>query len=156
DDDYITWAPTPCQIRITNPVDGGADVTVTLANNGAASPEAGNVRFAATLAAGKTATDETLTLTLKADGTTTKLYIAGRRASTLTAAGLADKGRDAVIEIHSGDAAGPVVGKHAVMVRVRKDFATTNALEQRALQAAIAQLHSAPPDGDDFYLLMLK
>src|SRR5207249_1573834 len=52
DDDYITWAPTPCQIRITNPLAGGADVTVTLTNNSVANPDAGQVRFAAALAAG--------------------------------------------------------------------------------------------------------
>jgi len=156
DDDYVTWAPTPCRIRITNPMAGGADVTVTLTNNSVVNPDAGQVRFAATLAAGKTATDATLTLTVKGDGTPTDFFIAGSKASTLTAASMADKGRDAVIEIHNGNVAGPVVGRHAVMVRVRKDFATLNALERRALQTAIAQLHTAPPGGDDFYLLMLN
>src|SRR5262249_18444977 len=74
----------------------------------------------------------------------------------LTLASQADKGRDAVIEVHSGAAAGPVVARQAVMVRVRKDFATTNALERKALQQAIAQLHTAGPGTDDFYLLMLN
>jgi peroxiredoxin len=156
DDDYVTWAPTPCRIRIANPVAGGADVTVTLTNNSAPSPEAGQVRFAGALAAGKTATDATLTLTVKGDGTPTDFFIAGSKASTLTTASLANKGRDAVIEIHKDNAAGAIVGQQAVMVRVRKDFAATNAIERNALQSAIAQLHTAPPGGQDFYLLMLQ
>jgi FtsP/CotA-like multicopper oxidase with cupredoxin domain/peroxiredoxin len=157
DDDYITWAPTPCQIRITNPVEGGSDATVMLTNNSMVNPDAGQVRFATTLVQGKTAGEPSLTLTVKADGTPTDFFIAGSKASTLTAASLPDKGRDSVIEIHRDNAAGDVVGRQAVMVRVRKDFATTNALERRALQSAIAQLHTTPPGGgSDFYLLLLK
>src|SRR5262249_17915444 len=80
DDDYITWAPTACRIRITNPGAGRADLTVTLTNNSAAPPEAGQVRFAATLTTGKTAGDGTLTLTVKGDGTPTDFFIAGSKA----------------------------------------------------------------------------
>jgi FtsP/CotA-like multicopper oxidase with cupredoxin domain/peroxiredoxin len=156
DDDYITWAPTPCRIRITNPMAGGGDVTVTLTNASTVNPDAGQVRFAATLTTGTTSSDTSLTLTVKGDGTPTDFFIAGSKASKLTQASLVDKGRDAVIEIHQGDAAGPVIGKQAVMVRVRKDMATVNALERTALQSAIAQLHTAPAGGEDFYLMMLN
>jgi FtsP/CotA-like multicopper oxidase with cupredoxin domain/peroxiredoxin len=157
DDDYITWAPTRCQIRIANPAAGGPNVTVTLTNNSTANPDAGQVRFAATLANGKTATDTTLMLTVKGDGTPTDFFIAGSKASSLTAASQANQGRDAVIEIHSNNAAGPVIGRQAVMVRVRKDFAATNALERHALQSAIAQVHTLPAGGgEDFYLMMLR
>jgi FtsP/CotA-like multicopper oxidase with cupredoxin domain/peroxiredoxin len=157
DDDYITWAPTPCRIRITNPVAGSADVTVTLTNNSTVNPDAGRVRFAATIANGQTATNETLTLTVKGDGTPTDFFIAGSKASALTTASLADKGRDTVIEIHKDTAAGDVLGRQAVMVRVRKDMAVVNALERKALQSAIAQLHTNPAGGgEDLYLLLLK
>src|SRR5207244_3219622 len=157
DDDYVTWAPTPCRIRIINPVAGGADVTVTLTNNSTVNPDAGQLRFAATVANGKTATDDTLTLTVKEDGTSTDFFIAGSKASTLTTASLVDKGRDTVIEIHKDNAAGAVLGRHAVMVRVRKDMAVVNPLERKALQSAIAQLHTTPAGGgEDFYLMMLR
>jgi hypothetical protein len=157
DDDYITWAPTPCQIRIANPANGGSDIPVTLTNNSTVNPDAGQVRFALTLANGKTASDTTLSLTVKGNGTPTDFFIAGSKASTLTAASLADMGRDTVIEIHKDNAAGAKLGQQAVMVRVRKDMATVNALERKALQSAIAQLHTTPAGGgEDFYLKMLR
>src|SRR5262249_13107389 len=109
-DDYITWAPAPCQIRMENGTTGGPHGTVTVTNDPqSATPDGGNVRFAKTVAAGQTATDETLTLTLRQDGTPVDFFIAGSKASKLTASSLQNGGRDAVIEIHQGDASGPVL-----------------------------------------------
>ena len=121
DDDYLSWAPTPCQIRMVNGSPGGPDINVTLTNDPPqAIPDGGDVRFATTLNTGETATLESITVSLKQDGTPVNFYTAGFKASKLTASSLANKGRDAVIEVHQGDAAGPLLGTAAVMVRVRK------------------------------------
>jgi FtsP/CotA-like multicopper oxidase with cupredoxin domain/peroxiredoxin/ketosteroid isomerase-like protein len=141
-DDYLTWAPAPCQIRMENGTAGGPDVTVTLTNDPpAAIPDGGDVRFARTLAPGQTAKDGTLTLPLKQDGTPVDFFMAGSKASTLTPSSLLNGGRDAVIEIHQGDANGPLLGTTAVMVRVRKDISTLNALEMSEFLKALADLH---------------
>lgn len=119
-DDYLTWGPTPARIRLAVP--NAQNVAVTLTNDpeqpapaGSNQPLDGNVAFAQKLVVGETATLQSLSLTLPADGTWVPFYVAGAfpRAST------ADK--DAIIEVHQGDAAGPVVGKQAAMVRVRKN-----------------------------------
>ncbi|MES2791044.1 MAG: tyrosinase family protein [Planctomycetota bacterium] len=140
-DDYVTWAPTPCQIRLENGTPGAADVTVTLTNDDAAmTPDGGDVRFAETLMAGQTATLDTITLVLKQDGTPVDFLIAGSKASKLTSTTLANGGRDAVIEIHEGGATGPKLNETAVMVRVRKNFAKLNETERTEFLKALAAL----------------
>lgn len=142
DDDYLTWAPTPCQIRVIDGDPRGADVIVTLTNDPPQSrPLGGDVRFGKAVAAGHTAESESLTLNLKQDGTPVDFFMAGKKASTLTMDSLTDKGRDAVIEIHQGNADGPLLGTHAVMVRVRKDIRTLTDVELQAFQTAVNDLH---------------
>jgi FtsP/CotA-like multicopper oxidase with cupredoxin domain/peroxiredoxin len=141
-DDYLTWAPTPCRIRMESGTLGGPDVTVTLTNDPpSAIPLGGDVRFARTLSPGQTATDETLTLNVPQNGTSVDFFMAGAKASTLTPSSLLNGGRDAVIEIHQGDVSGPLLGSTAVMVRVRKEISTLNPLETNEFLKALADLH---------------
>lgn len=139
-DDYLTWAPTPARIRFTGTT--SAPVVVTLTNDpeqplpeGRTQPLDGLVAFADKVAPGETATQPALQVTLPPDGSWVPFVVAGAypRAST------ADK--DAVIEVHSGDAAGPIVGTHAVMVRVRKNIDSLTPAELTAFLKAMRDLH---------------
>jgi Common central domain of tyrosinase len=138
-DDYLTWAPTPARIRLVTP--NAAAVTVVLTNDpeqsipaGRDQPLDGNVAFAEKLSKGETAALPTLTLTLPPDGSWVSFFVAGSfpRAST------ADK--DAVIEVHLGDAAGPIVGSQAMMVRVRKNVDRLTVGERNAFLKAVHDL----------------
>lgn len=141
-DDYLTWTPTPCQIRLEGGTPGGANVTVTLTNDSPSMiPDGGDVRFAKTLLPGGSATLTSIALTLKQDGTPVDFFIAGFKASKLTPASLMNGGRDAVIEIHEGSDAGATLGTAAVMVRVRKDIRTLTESELQAYLVAVNDLH---------------
>jgi FtsP/CotA-like multicopper oxidase with cupredoxin domain/peroxiredoxin/ketosteroid isomerase-like protein len=154
DDDYVTWSPAPCQLRVQNGVADGPDFTVTLTNdNTQSNPLGGDVRFAKVIGPGQTATAETLTLSVKQDGTPVDFYLAGGKASTLTNASRLNKGRDAVIEIHQGDATGALLGSQAVMVRVRKDISQLTDLERSEFLNALHDLH-VNRNGFENYVLM--
>ena len=114
-DDYITWAPTPCTIRLATPA--AQDVQVTLTNDPQTLPltqrKDGDVLFAKTIAPGKTATQEDLTLVLPANGDPVEFMIAGKfkRPST--------EDKDCKIEVHrTFQRCRHCI--HALMVRVRK------------------------------------
>lgn len=119
-DDYLTWAPTFARARLTTPM--GSDVTVVLTNDApGAIAGGGDVRFAAyqdPWPANTTAGASTLPLTLPGDGSWTPFVVAGRHGFPST------NDKDTLIEAHQGDAAGPVIGTKAMMVRVRKDANT--------------------------------
>jgi hypothetical protein len=113
-DDYLSWAPTFAMARL-NPA-MGADVNVVLTND---SPnKGGDVVFAAHVApwpANTTATANTLALTLPAAGGWVPFVVAGKFGTP----SINDK--DAIIEAHQGTAAGAILGRKALMVRVRKN-----------------------------------
>lgn len=148
-DDYLTWSPTPCTIRMVNGLPGSPPVTVTLTNDDpTANPTGGELRFATTLAPNSTATSTAITLLLDPDGTPQNFYVAGYKPSTLTSASLANGGRDTKIVIHQGSEAGARLGEHAVMVRVRKAIRDSadplpkaNDLELMELLKALRDLH---------------
>lgn len=120
-DDYLTWSPTECTIRMINGDPTAGPMTVTLTNDDPlANPNAGELRFATSLLPKKTATLPSITLKLNPDGTPVKFYVAGFKASTLTPSSLLNGGRDTKIVIRQGNETGPQVGEHLVMVRVRK------------------------------------
>ncbi|WP_445220507.1 tyrosinase family protein [Bradyrhizobium sp. Pa8] len=140
DDDYLTWAPTPARIKLAAP--GPSAVTVTLTNDpdqaipaGRSQPLDGRVAFAEKVAAGQTAQLSSLTLTLPPDGSWVPFVVAGAfpRASS------ADK--DTGIEIHLGDATGPIIATHAVMVRIRKNIESLTSAEREAFLKAMRDLH---------------
>ena len=128
-DDYLTWAPTYALARLSTPM--VSDVDVVLTND--APNIGGNVRFAAFAdpwPANTTATASTLLLTLPADGSWVPFIIAGEYGTP----SINDK--DAIIEAHQTNAAGPILGTKALMVRVRKNANTlTNSERDRFLFA---------------------
>lgn len=119
-DDYITWSPMPCRIR---QVGGDTPVTVNLRN--AANTE-GRVLFAegAMLAVHtSTATRPTLNnVTLPANGDWVEFYIAGQFGSP----SINDK--DAIIEITNTN--NELIGREALMVRIRKNANTIQPIER--------------------------
>lgn len=122
-DDYLTWAPTFALARLN--VSMGSDVDVVLTND---SPSiGGDVRFAAHVEpwpVNTTATAMTLNLTLPADGSWVPFVAAGEFGSPSV------NDKDAIIEAHQGNAAGPVLGTKALMVRIRKDANTLTPSER--------------------------
>lgn len=117
-DDYITWAPTFCLARLSSP---GMPITIVLTNDDPNIPEGGDVLFAANeepWPVNTTATANTLTLDLPANGSWVPFVIAGKQ-NTPTRGSTNDK--DTIIEAHLDDEAGAIVGSKALMVRVRKN-----------------------------------
>ena len=141
DDDYLTWAPAPARIRQA-PAPQNVDRVVVLTNDPERPPPAGrtlpldgNVAFDISVGPGATASKETLQLTLPKDGSWVDFVIAGSfpRAST--------EDKDAVIEVHDGAATGPLLHKHAVMVRIRKNQSALTDKERARFLNAISILH---------------
>lgn len=152
-DDYVTWAPTPCTIRLNAPA--AQDVTVTLTNDpegpipsGRTTPLDGDVAFATKLAQNQTAKDATITLKLPKDGSAVPFFIAGKfpRASS--------QDKDCVIEIHEGQATGGILGTQALMVRVRKNHLALTDTERGRFLSALDYLHrtATAPEGGDMYM----
>ncbi len=116
-DDYVTWAPTFCRARLNSPM--ASAISVVLTNDAAgAIAGGGDVQFAAHATpwpVNTTATNNTLTLTLPNDGSWVPFVIAGKYLSPST------NDKDTIIEAHMSTAAGAVLGRKALMVRVRKN-----------------------------------
>jgi tyrosinase len=134
-DDYVTWAPTFCRIRLvpSNPPPA-AGVSVALESPSAV--DSGEVLFAAAQTpwpVQSTATEETLALDLPANSEWREFVIAGKPGRP----SLADK--DAAIVARSGDASGTVVGEHRLMVRVRKNANTLTPAERDRFLSALAR-----------------
>lgn len=148
-DDYITWAPTRCTIRLEDATEADVDVTLTNDPQGPipsdrTEPLDGDVAFAATLASGQTAKEEVLRLRLPKDGTEVPFFIAGKfkRPSS--------KDKDCIIEAHQGSADGPLIGSHALMVRVRKDHRKLTDFEKQRFLESLDYLQrtAKSPDGN--------
>lgn len=139
-DDYVTWSPTLCEARITGLPEGHGPFVAYIINDPAvdqvvpASPPAaipaqvannppryagGRLCFANQPASGwpatATATAESVTLTLPANGDFVKFRIAGQFGRP------SYNDKDAKLRVHENDANGAVVGTHSLMVRVRKN-----------------------------------
>ena len=94
-DDYVTWSPTLCSIRLTNHADFTSPVSVILKNMNTST---GKITFSGSdLVNNTTPTDSTLNLSLPNSGTWVNFYIAGK----FNHASLRDK--DAIIEVITGD-----------------------------------------------------
>ena len=140
-DDYLTWAPTTCSVRVENGDPNQPPIDVTITSSASAPSEAGTVRFARTLNLGQTATQQSIPLELPQDGTPVEFLVAGKKASELTRASLLEGGRDAVIEVREGSASGRIMGSAKAMVRVRKDIRTLNPLELDEFLGALMDLN---------------
>jgi tyrosinase len=116
-DDYVTWAPTFGRVRLNSPM--ASPVTVVLTNDApGAIAGGGDVQFAAHATpwpVNTTATNNTLTLTLPIDGSWVPFVVAGKFGTPST------NDKDTIIEAHMSTAAGAVLGRKALMVRVRKN-----------------------------------
>lgn len=145
-DDYITWGPTPCRIRINPLIREETDLTVILTNDvtsvppGRTQPLDGDVSFAKAVSLGETACEPTLELTLPKDGSWVNFFIAGRFPDGATVGRSSSQDKDTVIEVHNGGEDGSLIGSHSLMVRVRKNLQMLTNLEKHRLLSAINEL----------------
>ena len=102
---YVTWAPSPCKIRLTDTTGITQPVTVRLRNKPGGT--GGRVVFRRTLAATPAAT---LSLTLPLTGASVKFFIAGQFGRASFADG------DAAIQARRGTT---TLGEFPLMVRIR-------------------------------------
>lgn len=139
--DYVTWAPSLARIRLTK--SQGNAVTVVLTNDPSdAVPAGGDVLFAehqTPWSSERRVEGDVLQLTLPGDGSWVNFVLAGkfRKPSSID--------KDAIIEIHSDSTAGPIIGRHALMVRVRKNANNLSSDERRRFLAALATLRNRNP-----------
>ncbi|WP_197276070.1 tyrosinase family protein [Mangrovimonas sp. TPBH4] len=147
DDDYITWAPTKCRIRLSPLFRSSEDLKVVLTNRepniptNSGQPRNGRVSFAAHVDKGETARDSNIGLTLPADGEWVSFIIAGCFPEGASRGYSSSRDKDTVIEVHEGSEGGPVIGTHQLMVRVRKDITTLTEHEKYRLLDAIGTMH---------------
>jgi tyrosinase len=131
-DDYVTWAPTRCQIRVHSSTNVTGDVNVVL--DSPTADQAGEVLFGEALPfpARSVATEEMLPMSLPASSDWREFVIAGKfeRPST------ADK--DAVIVVRANDPGAAVIGEHRLMVRVRKNANRLTPAERDRFLTALA------------------
>jgi tyrosinase len=133
-DDYVTWAPTPCRIRLSSGSSGASGANVVLQNEDP--NHGGQLLFAdSTLAAGNTAKLASLPLVLPGDGSWVNFFVAGRFGSP------SRRDKDAVIEVRENRLDGVVLGRQALMVRVRKNANTLTAEERDRFLDALAKLN---------------
>lgn len=136
-DDYVTWSPTNCRIRLSAGSTTAPALPVVLSNHDPAT--GGQLLFAVPpLAPGTTATASSINLVLPADGSWVPFVIAGKfqRPST--------RDKDAIIEVREDRPDGVVLGRAALMVRVRKNANALTAEEQNRFLSALAALNSSP------------
>ena len=124
---FVTWAPSPCRIRVTNPTGVIAPI-VNVRIAGVSAAGGGGVVFRA----GATGSfSSSLTVPVPINGTSVPFFVAGRRAST--------NNGDVTIEARTGTTA---VGSVPVMVRIRKNANRLTPAERDRFVAAFAQLNN--------------
>ncbi|HEX2205148.1 MAG TPA: tyrosinase family protein [Longimicrobium sp.] len=145
-DDYVTWSPTQARARIANGNEVSGAYTVVLRNMDPGGP-GGQLLFAASQnpwPAGTTATQPALTLTLPQSGAWVPFVLAGEFGHPST------RDKDAVIEAKEDRPDGVVLGRKALMVRVRKNANTLTADERDRFLRAMATLNLQMNNYDDF------
>ena len=105
---FVTWAPSPCRIRVTNPA-GAPGPTANVKLSAASAANGGAVGFRSG-SSGSFAS--TLTLNVPTNGTSVAFFAAGKFGQPSTNLG------DVKIEARVGNA---LVGSTKVMVRIRKN-----------------------------------
>jgi tyrosinase len=126
---YVTWAPSPCTVRIVNADGLAGPITVSLRN---AATAVGRVLFRSAPAGPATTT---LQLQLAANGAPAACFVSGRFGSPSVV------DRDAIIEVRHGSPLG-TVGTLPLMVRVRKNVIRLTADERRRFLSAFATLNN--------------
>ena len=125
---FVSWAPSPCRIRITNP--SGATSPIVTVRLSFVAAGTGAVGFRKTTS-GLFST--TLSLSVPITGVSVPFFVAGRFGQPST------NNSDVRIDAHVGAA---LVGSLKVMVRVRKNANNLTAGERDRLVAAFAQLNN--------------
>lgn len=126
---FVSWAPSPCRIRVTNP-SGATTPTVNVQITGRSAATAGAVVFRA----GTTgAFSSSLTVTVPINGASVPFFVAGRFGRPSVNNG------DVTLEARTGTT---LVGSLPVMVRVRKNANTLTRGERDRFVAAFAQLNN--------------
>ncbi|HKV07732.1 MAG TPA: tyrosinase family protein [Thermoanaerobaculia bacterium] len=126
---FVSWAPSPCRIRVTNP-SGATTPTVSIRITGRSTTTGGVVVFRA----GTTgAFASSVTLTVPINGTSVPFFVAGQFGRPSVNNG------DVTIEARFGTT---LVGSVPVMVRVRKNANNLTAGERDRFIAALAQLNN--------------
>jgi tyrosinase len=126
---FVSWAPSPCRIRVTNP-SGAASPTVSLQLTATSAASAGAVVFRSGTSG---AFSGSLTLTVPVDGTSVPFFVAGKFGRPSVNNG------DLTIQARNG---ATVVGSVQVMVRIRKNANTLTTRERDRFVSAFAQLNS--------------
>ena len=126
---FVSWAPSPCRIRVTNP-SGATSPTVNVQITGKSAASGGAVVFRA----GSTGPfASSLTLAVPINGSSVPFFTAGQLGKPSVNNG------DVTIEARAG---ATLVGSAPVMVRVRKNANTLTAGERDRFVAALAQLNN--------------
>ncbi len=126
---FVSWAPSPCRIRITDPT-GATGATVAIQLRSVSAATAGAVVFRA----GATgAFADPLTLQVPANGNSVSFFTAGRFRRPSSSIG------DVKIEARAGTT---LVGSTALMVRIRKNANTLTTAERDRFVAAFARLNN--------------
>ena len=114
---YLTWAPSPCRIRLTDP-SGARTPVVNVTLTGRSGAIGGAVVFRKT-ATGSSSTS--LSLQLPIDGASVPFFVLGRFGQPSVS------DRDVDIEVRDGTT---VIGQVPVMVRIRKNANTLRSAER--------------------------
>jgi len=126
---FVSWAPSPCRIRMTNSSGAPAPV-VSVRLTSTAAPNAGAVVFRAGPAG---LFSSSVTLPVPVTGASVPFFVAGRFARSSTNNG------DIRIDASVG---GTPVGSVRLMVRVRKNANVLTAAERNRFIAALARLNN--------------
>ena len=126
---FVTWAPSPCRIRVSNP-SGATSPTVNVKISAASAAGGGGVVFRAGVSG---SFSSTLTLTLPINGASVPFFAAGKFGKPSVSDG------DVTIEARAGTS---VVGSVALMVRIRKNANKLTAGERDRFVSAFAQLNN--------------
>jgi tyrosinase len=126
---FVSWAPSPCRIRVTNP-SGAPSPTVNLKITGVSAAGGGVVVFRS----GATGPfSSSVTLPVPTNGTSVPFFAAGKFGNPSVNNG------DVTIQARNGTT---LVGSAAVMVRIRKNANTLTTVERNRFVAAFAQLNN--------------
>ena len=125
---YVSWAPAPCRVRVTNPSGATAPVNVTITGVSAASGGAVVFRRGTT-----GSFSSSLTLSVPITGASVPFFVAGRFGRPSV------NDRDVKIEARAG---ATLVGSVEVMVRIRKNANALTTGERDRFVSALAKLNN--------------
>jgi tyrosinase len=125
---FVSWAPSPCRIRVTDP--SGATSPNNVQITGASAASAGAVVFRANATG---SFFNSLTLPVPIDGTSVPFFVAGRFGRPSV------NNEDVRIEARTGTT---LVGSVNVMVRIRKNANMLTPGERDRFVSAFAQLNN--------------